>query len=68
MMPHQPSAVKDNFPACVENTQCDRSMLQMICLALELFQKVQVLMRRMEQLQELRLMKCDEVCGPTNRG
>ncbi len=40
----------------------------MICPALELFQEVEELMRRIEQLQGLRLMKFDEVYGRTYRG
>ena len=40
----------------------------MICPALELFQEVEELMRRIEQLQGLRLMKFEEVYGRTYRG
>ncbi len=40
----------------------------MICPALELFQEVDELMRRTEQLQGLRLMKFEEVYGRTYRG
>jgi len=40
----------------------------MICPALEFFQEVEELMRRIEQLQGLRLMKFEEVYGRTYRG
>ena len=40
----------------------------MNCPALELFQEVEELMRRIEQLQGLRLMKFEEVYGRTYRG